>query len=74
MRARDLNRKLGEAFREGLGMAKWREEALWQAFLARAQAEAQAWSAFVTAMVVMNRRLRPALRASAWPGSFHPRW
>ncbi len=74
MTARELDRKLGQAFGEGLGMNKSQEEALWQAFLARAQAEAQAWSAFVTVMVVMNRRLRPALRASAWPGSFHPRW
>ena len=71
MEEREVDGRLTEVLQKGLGVTREREEAMWGELAARRALEVAAWSAFVGAVVCMNRNLRPAMQACAWPGPFY---
>jgi hypothetical protein len=74
MRQHALEQALTRVFQNSFKLSREQKDALWSRFAARCSQEAAAWAAFATSMVLLNARLRPAIRACSWPGHFHRNW
>lgn len=73
MRQHPADRTLTRALQSALGISPEQEDALWSRFAARRALEATGWAAFAAGMVLLNARLRPALRSACWTASYSPR-
>jgi hypothetical protein len=66
MRRDDLDRVVSAAIRRGLGLTGTEQDAMWDRFLARCAAEAEAWRAFASVMTLVTVGVRRATGRRVW--------